>query len=59
MPIELLKDRDVAKMLGVAISTVWHYSKTGVIPEPMKIGHSTRWVRAEIEEVLHSCSQLR
>ena len=52
MSVKLLKDREVAEMLSVAVSTVWEYAKTGVIPKPMKIGCSTRWVRSEIETVL-------
>ena len=52
MPIELMKDREVAVMLSIAVSTVWEYANQGLIPRPMKIGCSTRWVRSEIEAVL-------
>ena len=52
MPMDLLKDREVAEMLSIAVSTVWDHSKTGVIPEPIKLGSSKRWVRSEIEKIL-------
>lgn len=52
MSIELLRDREVAQILSVAVSTVWEYANSGTIPKPMKIGGSTRWVRSEIEAVL-------
>ncbi|SHK38545.1 transcriptional regulator, AlpA family [Shimia gijangensis] len=52
MPLELMKDREVAAMLSIAVSTVWDYASNGVIPKPLKIGGSTRWVRDEIEIVL-------
>ena len=52
MSLELMKDREVAAMLSIAVSTVWDYANNGVIPKPMKIGSSTRWVRNEIELVL-------
>lgn len=52
MSIELMKDREVAVMLSIAVSTVWEYANQGVIPRPMKIGCSTRWVRSEIEHIL-------
>lgn len=52
MPLDLIKDREVANVLSVAVSTVWDYARTGVIPKPIKIGCSTRWVRSEIEIVI-------
>ncbi|WP_073033071.1 helix-turn-helix transcriptional regulator [Roseovarius pacificus] len=47
---ELLKDKEVAAMLGVGIATVWRYAKSGQIPAPIRFGNSTRWRVSEISE---------
>lgn len=28
---------------GISAATVWRHSKSGLLPEPLKIGHATRW----------------
>ena len=47
-PSLLLRDSDVAQLLGIGKSTVWREAKEGRLPSPIKIGGTTRWVRAQI-----------
>ncbi len=44
----LLRDTDVAQLLGIGKSTVWRESKEGRLPAPIKVGGATRWVRSHI-----------
>lgn len=46
---ELLSAREGAKILGVGLSTFWRLAAKGKVPQPIKIGGSTRWRRADIE----------
>lgn len=44
MPVQ-----EVAAHFNCGVSTVWRWSKDGVIPKPIKISGATRWRRSEIE----------
>ncbi len=44
--------KDVAAHFGCAVSTVWRWERSGVIPRSFKLGGMTRWRRADIEAVL-------
>ncbi|RVG89300.1 helix-turn-helix transcriptional regulator [Sinorhizobium meliloti] len=44
----LLKDREVAKILGVSVVTVWRRVADGSIPKPIKLGGLSRFPRSEI-----------
>ena len=46
---QLLTVRDVSAQLNIAVSSVWRKVKSGDLPQPIKIGGSTRWRRADIE----------
>jgi predicted DNA-binding transcriptional regulator AlpA len=48
----LLKDSEVAALLGLGRTTVWLYVSKGILPEPIKLGRSARWRRSEIEAVI-------
>ena len=60
----LLKDVDVAAMLGVSRRRVWSMVSTGSLPEAIKVGggRSTRWrlseVHAWIEAGCPSCARV-
>ncbi len=46
----LLKDKEVARMIGVSRGTLWRMVKAGLFPPPIRVG--TRAVRWRLSEVL-------
>ena len=48
MTDRLLTDREVAERLGVAKATVWRHAAAGLLPQPVKLGRSTRWPESDI-----------
>lgn len=44
----LMRDDDLAKLLGVSKRTIWRMLSAGLIPSPIRLGGSTRWRLAEI-----------
>jgi prophage regulatory protein len=45
----LLRDREVAELLGISRSSVWKLAATGELPAPLKIGgRAARWEHAAI-----------
>ncbi|MEL7444703.1 MAG: AlpA family phage regulatory protein [Pseudomonadota bacterium] len=44
----LITDKEVANIIGCSRATVWRRVADGTLPQPLKIGGSTRWVDAEI-----------
>lgn len=46
----LIPAGDVAAMLGVSERTLWRLLSAGKMPEPVRIGRSTRWRSAEVRE---------
>lgn len=48
----LLKDTEVAALLGIGRTTVWLYVSKRILPEPIKLGRSARWRRSEIEAAI-------
>jgi predicted DNA-binding transcriptional regulator AlpA len=54
----LLSAREAATMLGMSVATVWRRTNDGTLPEPVRIGGMTRWVREELIEVI-SAAQAR
>jgi predicted DNA-binding transcriptional regulator AlpA len=50
--IKLLRDREVAEMLSISVASVWRYARTGKIPDPIKVGYSTRWLEEELKAYL-------
>lgn len=50
-PIQLIRLRDVERILGIGKSTVYAQVQAGKLPRPVKVGASTRWAKHEIEAV--------
>lgn len=44
----LIRDVELAELLGVNRATVWTWNSGGKIPRPVKIGGATRWRASEI-----------
>lgn len=42
-PPMFMSVKDVALHFDCAVSTVWRWTKNGVLPKPLKIGGMTRW----------------
>ena len=51
-PRVLIRDTDVAKMIGGSRATVWRRVGDGVLPRPVKFGGMTRWVLTEVEAAI-------
>ncbi len=49
MPL-LLRDTQVAQLVGVSRGTVWNRVRAGKFPKPIKWEGVTVWKRAEIEK---------
>ena len=48
----LLNDREVAAQLGVSKATVWRHAAAGLLPRPVKLGHSSRWPESDLAEAV-------
>ncbi len=48
---DIMTAGEVAAMLGVPVSTVLHWGRTGLLPR-IKFGRHVRFVRAHIEQAL-------
>ncbi len=46
--MQLLKDSDVAKRLGVSRRQVWKLLAAGQLPKAVRIGGSVRWIEQHI-----------
>ncbi|MEM1065044.1 MAG: helix-turn-helix domain-containing protein [Pseudomonadota bacterium] len=44
----LLTDREAAKILGCARSSLWRWASDGTVPQPLRIGGMSRWRQSEI-----------
>lgn len=42
--------REIAEEMGVTVSTVQVWRRTGVLPKPVKRGHHVRWPTTQIRE---------
>jgi predicted DNA-binding transcriptional regulator AlpA len=49
---KLLNDREVAERLGVSKATVWRHAAAGLLPRPVKLGHSSRWPESDLVEAV-------
>ena len=47
-PALLLDARQVAAMLKIGVSTLYKLHASGRVPEPVRLGASVRWRRAEL-----------
>lgn len=55
----LLRVGEVADILGCSKSTVWRQSSAGILPAPIKIGHTARWSEHEIQETIETAKVKR
>ena len=46
----LLRDREVAQLLGLSVRQVWKLTASGELPEPVKLGRSTRWRERDLRD---------
>jgi predicted DNA-binding transcriptional regulator AlpA len=46
----LISAAEMGRLLGVNKSTVWSWHSSGRIPQPVKIGGTTRWRTEEIRQ---------
>ncbi len=49
MTDRLLTDGEVAKRLGLSKATIWRHAAAGILPKPVKLGHSSRWLESDIQ----------
>lgn len=45
-----IDDKGVALLMSGGRSTVWALTKSGVLPQPIRIGRRTLWDKAEVVE---------
>ncbi|MGF1552359.1 MAG: helix-turn-helix transcriptional regulator [Paracoccaceae bacterium] len=55
----LLTDREAAEFLGMGRSTFWRYVGKGELPQPLNLGHLTRWRRDELQAVIDQATAER
>lgn len=55
----LLREREVCRLLGCSPSSLWRRVNDGTLPKPVKIGHLSRFVAAEISEAIDVAKEQR
>lgn len=51
----LLRDKEVARMIGVSRGTLWRMVKAGLFPPPIRVGlRAVRWRLSEVLEWIAS-----
>lgn len=58
-PRSLLTVQETATMMGLSVSSIWRRVSDGTLPEPIRIGGATRWVRDELLEVISAAQAKR
>ena len=54
-----LRGREVAERLGIALTTIYRFTRHGEFPQPLKFGRSTRWdVQAIDDWASRQCASL-
>ena len=51
--------KDVQKLLGISSSTLYDLISRGLLPQPIKLGRSSIWLREEIEAVIEERKHAR
>jgi predicted DNA-binding transcriptional regulator AlpA len=46
----LISANELAKMLDVSSRTVWRMNATEMLPQPVKLNRSVRWVLSEVAD---------
>ena len=50
---QMMRSRDVAKMLGISVGTVWQYAKNGTLPAGIVLSDKVKvWKRSDIEKFM-------
>lgn len=45
-----MRDTEIAEMYGISRITVWRWSRSGLLPQPVRLGPgTTRWRLSDIE----------
>ena len=52
----LLRVEDVAAALSVSVRKVWQMASAGDLPQPIHLGRTTRWRRADLEAWIENLS---
>lgn len=47
---QLLTVKQVAQRAAISVASVWRLSKSGDLPQPVRIGRSVRWRSSELQE---------
>lgn len=55
----LIRDTDGAFILGCSKATFWRRVADGIVPQPIRIGRTSRWLRSEIEAVVATAASKR
>jgi predicted DNA-binding transcriptional regulator AlpA len=53
----LLRPREAAKLLGISERTLWGYSRSGQLPEPIRVGNNVRYSIDQLREWIDSQSR--
>lgn len=52
--VQLITTEELAEILGMSKRTIWRLLSAGQIPQPVRIGRSTRWRRDEVQRWIDS-----
>ena len=55
----LIRDDDVAEMLGCSTATIWRRVADGTLPAPVRFGGLSRWSQSEIVSVIEAAKAQR
>ena len=51
--MQLLNRTEVCRLFGgINVATLYRHIRKGVLPKPVKVGGSSRWLLSECQEVL-------
>lgn len=57
---EFIPKKEVARILGISVSTVFRWSNDGVLPQPVRLGpNKTMYVRSEIDAFKEKVKETR
>ncbi|AZU69883.1 AlpA family phage regulatory protein [Escherichia coli] len=55
MKTQYLRPKDLANQLGISVSSLWRWARTGKIPKPIKLSERvTAWSSTEINSWLEA-----
>lgn len=59
MDCELVRISKIVEMLQRSRASIYRDIQKGEFPKPLKIGNSSRWLLAEIQDYVAACGQSR